>query len=253
MLLLENVSVEVANKVVLKNINMEIKSGELHVLFGPNGSGKSTLLATIMGLRNYNVIEGRIYFKGRDITDLPPNERANLGIGIMLQRPPTLRGVKTKDIVSICGKEKVKPEELAKMLDLEEFLDRDINSGFSGGEIKRSELLQLLAQDPDLVLLDEPESGVDLENIALIGKAINRLLQRETPVSRDVSASPKEIRERRQKSGLIITHTGYILDYVAADIGHVLYDGHLSCSGNPIELLRCIRQMGYEECIQCAV
>lgn len=251
MLLLENVSVEVANKVVLKNINMEIKTGELHVLFGPNGSGKSTLLATIMGLRNYNVIEGRIYFKGQDITDLPPNERANLGIGIMLQRPPTLRGVKTKDIVSISSREKANPEELAKMLDLEEFLDRDINSGFSGGEIKRSELLQLLAQDPDLVLLDEPESGVDLENIVLIGKAINRLLQRETPTSKEVP--PKEIRERRQKSGLIITHTGYILDYVAADIGHVLYDGHLSCSGNPIELLRCIRQMGYEECIQCAV
>jgi len=132
---------------------------------------------------------------------------------------------------------------LASDLDLKEFLDRDVNYGFSGGEIKRTELLQLLAQDPDLVLIDEPESGVDLENIALIGQAVNRLLKRDITL-RERSQHPK-------KTGLIITHTGYILDYVKADRGHVMVGGRIGCSGNPRELLENVRKHGYEGCIEC--
>ena len=130
--------------------------------------------------------------------------------------------------------------QLAISAGLEEFLDRDVNHGFSGGEIKRSELLQLLAQDPEFVMLDEPESGVDLVNIAVIGDLINRLLQKDVKI-RD-----------RSHSGLIITHTGHILDYVNVRTGYVMIDGRLSCGGDPHEILGTIKQCGYEECTRCA-
>jgi Fe-S cluster assembly ATP-binding protein len=133
----------------------------------------------------------------------------------------------------------------------ESFLDRDVNAGFSGGEIKRSELLQLMAQNPDLMLFDEPESGVDMENIELVGKSIAKLLQKEIFPSGDKTII--EQKKRRSKMGLIITHTGYILDYVTADKGQVLYDGVLSCSSNPREILNCIGELGYKECVRCVI
>ena len=138
---------------------------------------------------------------------------------------------------------------MAQDLDFEEFLDRDLNHGFSGGEIKRSELLQLMAQNPDFLLLDEPESGVDLENIALIGRVIKELLQRE--LKSEEGKTKKELKREREKSGLIITHTGYILDYLDADRGHVLMEGVLACSGNPREILEVIKEQGYDECVNC--
>jgi Fe-S cluster assembly ATP-binding protein len=128
---------------------------------------------------------------------------------------------------------------LAEKADLEEFLERDINYGFSGGEIKRSELMQLMAQKPLLTLLDEPESGVDLVNIALIGELMNDLLEKNCPI------------QMRKCMGLIITHTGHILDYVNARTGYVMCDGTIGCVGDPHEMLTTIREKGYEECIQC--
>jgi len=125
------------------------------------------------------------------------------------------------------------------LLKFEKFLDREVNKGFSGGELKKSELLQLLIQDPDLVLLDEPESGVDVENIQLIGNMIKRLLQKDIP------------HKPRNKSGLIITHTGFILHYVAADLGYVIMDGEIYCQGNPVEIFEGIQKYGYEECKKC--
>ena len=130
-----------------------------------------------------------------------------------------------------------------------EFLERDINAGFSGGEIKRSELLQLMAQNADLLLFDEPESGVDLENISLVGTTINELLQRDFKINS--KKSRKELHEGRTKMGLIITHTGFILDYLTADKGQMLFDGRLTCSSNPREIFQCISEVGYEECIRC--
>jgi Fe-S cluster assembly ATPase SufC len=124
-----------------------------------------------------------------------------------------------------------------------------ITAGFSGGEIKRSELLQLMAQDADLLLFDEPESGVDLENISLIGHRISSLLQRDFKIEPDRSQIQKK--RERTKMGLIITHTGFILDYVTADRGQVLFDGVMSCKSNPQEIFTCIKEMGYEECIRC--
>lgn len=240
---MEGLSVSVEEKEILHRVYLKIKEGETHVLFGPNGSGKTSLLMAIMGIPPYRVTDGRILFRGEDITDLAVNERARRGIGLSFQRPPTIRGLRTRKMVEICSEGKANAEELASNLKLEGFLDRDVNYGFSGGEIKRAELLQLLAQDPNLVLIDEPESGVDLESIALIGEAINRLLKKDV-----------RLRERRKmplKTGLIITHTGHILDYVKADRAHVMCHGRIGCSGHPQELLEQIRKMGYEECIRC--
>ncbi|MGB9919623.1 MAG: ABC transporter ATP-binding protein [Moorellales bacterium] len=251
MLKLENLSVKVGDREILHDINLEIRPGEVHVLFGPNGSGKTSLLGTIMGFERYRVVRGRIYFQGQDVTDWPVDARARLGIGLSFQRPPTVRGVTTRQLVEVCGQGRAKVEALAAEVNFQDFLDREVNLGFSGGELKRSELLQLLAQDPQLVLLDEPESGVDLENMALIGRVVNRLLERD--VSHREGKSQREIRRGRRKSGLIITHTGHILNYVNGDVGHVLFEGRLSCVGNPRELLSCIQELGYEECIRCSV
>ncbi len=238
MLQIEDLWVEVQGKEVLKGINLEIGKGETHCLFGRNGSGKTTLLMTIMGFSGYKVKHGKIIFKGVDITRLPINERARLGIGISFQRPPTLRGVKLKDILNICGNGGHKGREMAVSYGFDRFLDRDVNHGFSGGEIKKSELLQLLSQNPDLTLLDEPESGVDIENLNVIGEMIKKLLQ-------------KDIHRGRKKSGLIITHTGFILNYVTADKGHVMLNGEIYCKGNPVEIFQGIQKYGYQECIKC--
>ncbi|HAV42854.1 TPA: ABC transporter ATP-binding protein [bacterium] len=238
MLTVRDLHVEVAGREILKGIDIEIREGETCILFGPNGGGKTSLLLALMGFSNYQVTKGEIVFKGEVINDLPINERAKRGIGISMQRPPVVRGVKTRQMVEIASDGQADAKELAHQLDLIEFLDRDINLGFSGGEIKRSELLQLLAQSPDLVLLDEPESGVDLENIALVGKVINKLLE-------------KYLHRKRKKAGLIITHTGHILDYLEADKGYVLFDGQIGCQGNPREILEDIRRRGYEACTIC--
>ena len=251
MLQIEDLQVKLGDKEILKHIDLEIHPGETHILFGPNGSGKTSLLMTIMGYPQYRVTGGKIVFKGEDITNMPVNERARLGIGMSYQRPPTINGVKTRQMVQICAKGKVDPEILAEKVNFSEFLERDINAGFSGGEIKRSELLQLMAQDPDLLLFDEPESGVDLENISLIGNTISSLLQRDFKVNS--KKTQKERREGRTRIGLIITHTGFILDYITADKGQVLYEGVLTCRSNPREIFRCISEVGYGECVKCAI
>lgn len=241
---IKDLAVEVGDKEILHNVSLTIRPGETHVLFGPNGSGKTTLLMAIMGLPRYRVTLGSIIFKGKEITGLPVDERARMGIGVALQRPPAVRGVKTRDMLAACMRERASEETILRLVqkaDLVEFLDRDINLGFSGGEIKRSELLQLLAHDPELALLDEPESGVDLVNIALIGELINELLHKEHP-----------IRERKH-SGLIITHTGHILEYVHARTGYVLLEGRIVCEGDPLEILETIKRKGYEECRKCAM
>jgi Fe-S cluster assembly ATP-binding protein len=225
---------------VLHDINLRIDDGETHVLMGPNGSGKSTLLMTIMGFTNYSVTEGHIRFKGEDITHLPIHARAQLGMGMMFQRPPTISGLKLgKLLAATYGDQPDRIREMARQLNMDHFLDRDINKGFSGGEIKRSEVLQLTAQSPEFVMLDEPESGVDLENISLIGHAIGKLLDKDVHIV------------NRKKSGLVITHTGYILDYLDADKGHVMCDGEIKCHGNPREILKEVKARGYRECLEC--
>lgn len=241
MLEIRHLSVAVDGKQILYDVNLTIRTGETNVLFGPNGGGKTTLLMAIMGFPRYRIMEGNIIFKDRDITGLPLDERANLGIGMSFQRPPVVRGVKTRDMLDAClkGQEEQSIDSLAGKANLAKFLDREINYGFSGGEIKRSELMQLLAQKPELSLLDEPESGVDLVNIALIGDLINELLEKHCPIP------------VRKCSGFIITHTGHIMDYVDARTGYVMCDGVVGCEGDPHEILKTIKEKGYGECVKC--
>ncbi len=244
MIEIKNLTVSVAGKIILKDVNLFIKKGETVALFGPNGSGKTSLLNTIIGIPDYRVKSGKIVFRGEDITELAIDDRARLGIGMAFQRPPAVRGVKLKDMLRICMekrgdfKEK-RINEFLRELDLLDFQSRDINLGFSGGEIKRSELVQLLAQAPDFIMFDEPDSGVDLVSINLVGKVINELLEKEKMAS------------RRTKAGMIISHAGYILDYVNADRAYVMLNGTLLCSGNPRDILEDIKVKGYEGCITC--
>ena len=241
MLEVEGLTVEVEGKEIIHDISLNVDVGETLVLFGPNGSGKTTLLMAMMGFPRYRVTKGRIVFGGQDITHLPVDERARLGMGILFQRPPVVRGVKTREMVKACLGSKEDGyviEQMAQRLNLVELLDREVNYGFSGGEVKRSELLQLMAQGPEFVLLDEPDSGVDLVNISLVGEMINELLQ-------------KDRMRTRTNSGLIITHTGHILDYVNTDRACVLLDGQIWCRGNPREILASIKSHGYEGCAVC--
>lgn len=239
LLSISQLSVAVEGKEILHDVDMVIRKGNTHALFGPNGSGKSTLLMAIMGFPRYQILKGTITFKGKDITNLPLDERARLGIGMSFQRPPVVRGVRTLDIVAACLKGQGNQESIDKLAEeanMMDFLGREINYGFSGGEIKRCELMQLLAQKPELSLLDEPESGVDLINIALIGQLINKLLEKDCPM------------HARKCMGLIITHTGHILNYVSALTGYVMLDGRIACEGDPREILATIKEKGYEKC-----
>lgn len=233
MLKIENLTVAVGGKEILKDINLEIKRGEVVILFGPNGSGKSTLLKTIMGFSGYTAKSGKIIFKDQVLNGFPTEERVKLGMGLMYQLPPKIRGVKLQQLAQHLSKDKEKNQTLAVKLSLEEHLMRDVNVDFSGGEMKRSELFQILLQNPDLLLLDEPESGVDIENIAVMGNILNEHLKKEG------------------KSALIITHTGYILDYVQATRGCVLLDGKFWCVGDPKEMFQAIKQSGYDKCKEC--
>ena len=241
MLSVVDLHAEAGGREILKGVDLTVDQGETCVLFGPNGSGKSTLMSTIMGYSNISVTSGQIIFKGKDITDMPVDERAKLGIGMMMQRPPNIYGVKLGDLIRVASPQNGEAVLAdADKFKMSGFLDREINVGFSGGEIKRSELLQLTAQKPEFILLDEPESGVDLENIDLIGNKVHDLLY-------DGSCPGKQ----RHVSSLVITHTGQIMDYIGADRGYVMRDGRIFCSGRPSDLLKEIRENGYGECDGC--
>ncbi|MBE6513822.1 MAG: ABC transporter ATP-binding protein [Thermoplasmata archaeon] len=220
---------------ILKGVNLTVNEGETCVLFGPNGSGKSTLMATIMGYSTIEVTSGQILYKGVDITRMTVDERAKMGIGMMMQRPPNIFGVKLGDLIRATSENGDEILKDAGSFKMDSFLDREVNVGFSGGEIKRSELLQLTAQKPELILLDEPESGVDLEIIDLIGNKTRDLLNYgKNEVGRHVSS-------------LVITHTGQILNYIEADTAYIMRSGRIVSQGKPMEFLKDIRENGYGE------
>lgn len=233
MLKIKNLKVKTPKKEILHNINFEIPKGKVYILFGPNGSGKTTLLMAILGITKYKP-EGKIIFKNKDISKFPPNRRAKMGIGISFQRPPTIDGLNFKTIVNeFSSLKKEEIEKIAKEIEFKNFLEREIYKGMSGGEIKRGEIFQLLVQNPDLLLIDEPESGVDIENMELIGRKLKNFLK------------------TKEKSALIITHTGAILKYISADKGFVMVGGRIVCSGEPRKILKTIKKVGYRRCVEC--
>lgn len=244
MLDIHNLTVEIGGRRILNGVNLNVEKGQVNVLFGPNGAGKSALLMTLMGFAGFNVVDGKIIFKGEDITHMSVYERAQRGLGIMTQRPPNMTGVKLHALMDVISKGEQEYQQLAEMLDMKRFLDRDVNVGFSGGEIKRSELLQLSIQNPDFLLLDEPESGVDLVSIDLLGRTIKNLLHGDRKCAGKAC---------NNKSSLIITHTGQVLDYFDADKGYILCNGEVMCSGNPREMLNDIKTQGYKECNTCKI
>lgn len=228
----------VEGKEILRGVNLKVPRGETHVLLGPNGVGKSTLISAILGDAHVKVTKGKIIFKGKDLNSLPMYERVKLGIGVMFQAPPKVTGVTLHDIACICKTGKVECElndevkEVSDKLNLESFLARDVNAGFSGGERKRSELLQLMMLAPDFCLIDEPDSGVDVENLKLIGGTLDGFL--------------------KNRGALVVTHMGTIFDYMNASWAHVMLNGKIACTKNPKVLMRHIMKNGFDSCVECA-
>lgn len=227
LLKLEDVHVYVEQKEVIKGVNLKVERGEVHVLLGPNGSGKSTLLRAIMGLPGYGVTRGKILFEGRDLDPLKPYERARLGIALMHQNPKPI-SVKLQQVIKELCKRYGAPQDLVQRLGVNGLMDRELFKGFSGGEIKRVELALTILQKPKLAMLDEPDSGVDLGNLKLVGEAINSLAIEGTSI-------------------LLVTHTGVIADYLnKVDFTHVIVDGRIVASGELWEMLDLIREKGYQ-------
>ena len=240
---IKELSVQAGEKKLLDHINLTIPNGEVHALLGQNGSGKTSLIMTIMGFSSYKITRGQILFKGKDIKQLDVCQRARFGIAVSQQRPPTINGVTLRNILAYTLRNMQKPEkkliQLAEAAQMEPFLDRSINDGLSGGEIKRAELMQLLSLSPEFSMMDEPDSGVDIEALALVGRLVNKLF------------SPDETHPVKRKAGLIITHSGNLLKYMNIDKAHVMHNGRIGCSGNPAMIMDTIGRYGYEECVRC--
>lgn len=234
--------VNVEGKTLLNAVNLLVPDGETHALLGPNGCGKTSLMMTIMGYAQYQVTHGAILLYGQEITGLGITERARLGISLAHQRPPTIAGVTLQRLLDyLLLRTRVETGQWAGLVQefgMTPFLGRAINAALSGGEIKRSELVQMLAMRPTFAMLDEPDSGIDLESLALVGRMVNTLLTTEP-------ATPA-----MHRSALIITHTGHILHDVAVNCAHIMLNGHIACSGAPQMILDAVRQHGFEGCVQ---
>lgn len=248
MLHINDLHVAINDKEVLRGINLTIPDHEVHALFGPNGSGKSVLISTIMGYPEYRITQGEIFYNGKKLNDMAIEERVKSGISALEQRPPVIKGVKLGNLTNIMVQNNPSGHstvsEIAEQFGMDRFLSRDINDGFSGGEIKKSEIFLLITAQPDFIILDEPDSGVDPEHLRLIGKMINKSLSIHDLPGQSCKTS-------KRKSGLIATHSASVLDYVHTDKAHILVDGVLKCSGNPSIMMDQIREYGYAYCIKC--
>lgn len=235
----KDLKVKVENKVILDGISLILKGNESYIMFGPNGSGKTTFINAIMGIPPYEIVSRKIVFMGEDITGKGVDERSKLGISAGFQNPPEITGVKVSDLLKLClgkdSRDEFSEEEknLIEAFKLTEFLDRDINVGFSGGERKRAEVLQMIFLKPKLLLLDEPDSGVDVESLKLVASEIQRYV------------------ENTGSLALIITHKGDILEYIKSKYACVLLGGKIHCFKNPKRIYETIKRSGYEACVTC--
>ncbi len=245
---IQNLHAGVEGKQILKGVNLDINPGEVHAIMGPNGSGKSTLGHIIAGRDGYEVTDGTMDFKGQDLLDRGPDERAHLGIFLAFQYPVEIPGVNTtyflKSAVNEVRKARGLPEldaveflkfikEKAALLELPgDFLKRALNVGFSGGEKKRNEIFQMAVLEPTLAVLDETDSGLDIDALKVVSNGVNQV------------KSP-------ERSQLVITHYQRLLDYIVPDFVHVLYDGRIIRSGGK-ELALELEERGYDWVIESA-
>lgn len=239
LLTINNLHASIEGHEVLKGVNLSLNPGEVHALMGPNGSGKSSLALTLLGHPNYVVSAGTIEFDGQDITILKPDDRARRGIFLTFQNPTAIPGVSVANLTRTAYKNihrakhvdvktfRSRVESVMKELHLsKEFLDRSVNDGFSGGEKKQSEILQMSVLEPKLVILDEPDSGLDIDALKRIADAVNGL--------RD-----------GKRTFLIITHYQRLLDYITPDVVHVFVNGKIVKTGGS-DVAKELEQAGYQ-------
>ncbi len=242
MLKIHNLHAEINGLKILKGINLNIKKGEIHAIMGPNGSGKSTLASILAGKEEYEVSKGKILFENKNILNLNPDERANKGIFLSFQYPVEIPGVSIANFLKLAINSKrkynnlpeIKASQLLKkmkekmeMLKMSnDFISRSINDGFSGGEKKRNEIFQMAMLEPKLSILDETDSGLDIDAIKIVSNGVNKL-------------------HSDQKSVLMITHYKRLLEHVRPDHIHVLYDGKIVKSGN-YDLANFLEKEGYD-------
>jgi len=242
MLKINNLHASVEGKSILKGINLEVKSGEVHAIMGPNGSGKSTLASVIAGKEEYEVTEGNILLNNKDIDDLATEERAHQGVFLSFQYPVEIPGVsvtnfiktainanrKAKGLQDMPANEMLKLiREKSEMLEIDrKFLSRSLNEGFSGGEKKRNEIFQMAMLEPKLAILDETDSGLDIDALRIVASGVNKLKSKDNAV-------------------IVITHYQRLLDHIVPDFVHVLYNGKIVKTG-PASLAHELEEKGYD-------
>ncbi len=242
MLTIENLHAEIEGKAILKGIDLDVKPGEVHAIMGPNGSGKSTLSSVIAGSEEYEISKGSLIMDGEDLTDLDAEERAHKGIFLSFQYPVEIPGVSVTNFIKTAinasrkaqGMEDMpasvllkKIREKASMLDIDtKFLSRSLNEGFSGGEKKRNEIFQMAMLEPRLAILDETDSGLDIDALKIVANGVNKLKTKDNAV-------------------VLITHYQRLLDYIVPDFVHVLFDGKIVKSGTK-ELAHELEAKGYD-------
>jgi Fe-S cluster assembly ATP-binding protein len=242
MLSIKNLHASIEDKEILKGINLQVNAGEVHAIMGPNGAGKSTLSSIIAGNENYTVTQGQILLEGEDISELAPEERAHKGIFLSFQYPVEIPGVSVtnfmKTAINESRKANGKPEmpanemlklirEKSELLEIDrKFLSRSLNEGFSGGEKKRNEIFQMAMLEPKLAILDETDSGLDIDALRIVANGVNKLKNENNAV-------------------LVITHYQRLLDYIIPDFVHVLMDGKIVKSGGK-ELAYELEEKGYD-------
>ncbi|GAA4414816.1 Fe-S cluster assembly ATPase SufC [Nibrella viscosa] len=242
MLSISNLQASIGDKQILKGINLDVNAGEVHAIMGPNGSGKSTLASVLAGREDYEITEGSVLFDGKDLLDMAPEERAAEGIFLAFQYPVEIPGVSTTNFLRTALNEIRKyrgqdpldavqflkrMKEKMKLVNIDQsLLSRALNEGFSGGEKKRNEIFQLAMLEPKLAILDETDSGLDIDALRIVAEGVNKL------------RSP-------ERATIVVTHYQRLLDYIVPDFVHVLYKGRIVKSG-PKELAYELEEKGYD-------
>ena len=229
MLKIKNLKAEVEGQQILKGINLEVKAGEVHAIMGPNGSGKSTLASVLAGREDYDITEGEVDFLGKDLLELAPEDRAREGIFLAFQYPVEIPGVSSNNFLRTAinqireyrGQEpldavhflKLMKEKMALVEIDQKLINRSLNEGFSGGEKKKNEIFQMAVLEPKLAILDETDSGLDIDALRIVANGVNKL-------------------KSKDNATIVVTHYQRLLDYIIPDYVHVLYDGQIVKSGD---------------------